>query len=243
VKLIEEIAMNAWPSLQTMFYDGWIIRFADGYTKRANSVNPLYSSYGNVNEKISTCERLFKAKGLLPTYKMTASVSPDNLDELLERSGYRTIDYTKVLMMDVSEIAEPFVQNVTVKGYPDEKWLNDYCRLNKVREQNKITLGKILDNIMPTKYFVSLLLENEVIACGIAVIENSFVGLFDIVVDERHRNQGYGRQLLLNLLHVGKCQGAKNAYLQVLVNNLPAFRLYTKLGFKEVYKYWYRVSN
>jgi hypothetical protein len=29
MKLIEEIAMNAWPSLQTMFYDGWIIRFAD----------------------------------------------------------------------------------------------------------------------------------------------------------------------------------------------------------------------
>ena len=41
---LEEVAMNAWPSLQQMLFDGWIVRLAQGYTKRANSVNPLFES-------------------------------------------------------------------------------------------------------------------------------------------------------------------------------------------------------
>jgi hypothetical protein len=40
---IEELSMNAWPSIQTVLLDGWILRMSNGYTKRANSVNPLYS--------------------------------------------------------------------------------------------------------------------------------------------------------------------------------------------------------
>lgn len=38
IRYIEELSMNAWPSLQTIMYDGWVIILADGYTKRANSV-------------------------------------------------------------------------------------------------------------------------------------------------------------------------------------------------------------
>jgi len=40
---IKEQTMNVWPSLQTILLAGWIIRMAGGYTKRANSVNPIYS--------------------------------------------------------------------------------------------------------------------------------------------------------------------------------------------------------
>ena len=49
---LEELSINAWPSLQTMLYDGWVLRFSDGYTKRANSSNPLYGGVLSVDEKI-----------------------------------------------------------------------------------------------------------------------------------------------------------------------------------------------
>lgn len=51
---IEELSINAWPSMQTMVYDGWQLRFGRGYTKRANSISPFYESKIGFKEKIKT---------------------------------------------------------------------------------------------------------------------------------------------------------------------------------------------
>jgi N-acetylglutamate synthase len=40
IRYIEELALNAWPSLQPLLLDGSVVRFANGYTRRANSMNP-----------------------------------------------------------------------------------------------------------------------------------------------------------------------------------------------------------
>lgn len=58
-KLIEELSMNAWSALQTKLYDGWILRFADGYSKRANSINPIYDSRISLEHK-----NMFLRKGI-----------------------------------------------------------------------------------------------------------------------------------------------------------------------------------
>jgi ribosomal protein S18 acetylase RimI-like enzyme len=45
------------------------------------------------------------------------------------------------------------------------------------------------------------------------------------------------------MLSIGKARGAKYAYLQVQLDNKPALKLYSDIGFKEIYRYWYRVKR
>jgi GNAT superfamily N-acetyltransferase len=44
------------------------------------------------------------------------------------------------------------------------------------------------------------------------------------------------------MLQWAREHGATQAYLQVVQRNTPARRVYTKVGFQEAYRYWYRIT-
>jgi GNAT superfamily N-acetyltransferase len=104
----------------------------------------------------------------------------------------------------------------------------------------------MLNNIIPARCFVALRQDDrqdsETVAVGLSVVERGYLGFFDIVTAAHMRNQGLGTQLMLHLLQWGCANGAQRAYLQVMRNNAPALRMYGKLGFKEIYRYWYRIK-
>lgn len=241
VRSLEELSMNAWPSLETIHYDGWVIRLSNGYTKRANSVYPLYPSTIDVTKKIDKCEQLFLSKNLHSVFKLTHYSNPQGLDDILCDKGYTVINPTSVQTLKLDSIPVPSYSNSSISNYADEDWLSNYCALSNFNKHNFHILTQMLRNIIPQKYFVSLKKDDKVIGCGLGVIENEHIGLFDIIIHPAYRGQGFGEQLLLNILNTGKVNGAKTAYLQVTIENTAAMRLYSKLGFKEMYKYWYRI--
>ena len=88
-----------------------------------------------------------------------------------------------------------------------------------------------------------MLLDNgQPVACGLGVCEGDKVGLFDIVTEPSQRGKGLGQQLIAGILAWAVDNGAQTAYLQVMLNNEAALRLYEKLGFREIYQYWYRIK-
>ncbi|MBT2724367.1 GNAT family N-acetyltransferase [Bacillus sp. ISL-46] len=244
IQKIEELSMNALPALQTLMYDGWILRFSEGYTKRANSINPIYSSSEDFKRKIENNEKLYRESNLKVVYKMTPLVGgSSNLDSVLENSEYTLAGETSVQLLPILEIDKTIVTNVVIYNKLHENWFHNFCILNNISENHQLTLKKMLENIVPTTCFILLIDDNSVVACGLGVLEDEYIGLFDIVTHEKSRNKGYGAKLIRYLIHWGKENGAKNAYLQVELNNIPALNLYYKLGFKEQYRYWYRVKK
>jgi len=243
MEMIEELSLNHWQPLSTLLYDGWVLRFANGYTKRANSINPIYSSTFDLNQKIVECENIYTNNNLRPTFKITPFVKPANLDNSLQEKGYSLIDRTCVQTLDLNGVKEPSLHSVTLDENVNLNWIGDFCRLNHIEEKNKDTMIQMLSNIKTKKCFISLYHNGQVVACGLGVIEREYIGLYDIVTDTNYRNQGFGEHLILNLLKWGKENGAKSSYLAVILDNKPALRLYSKIGYSESYQYWYRVKE
>jgi N-acetylglutamate synthase len=242
IRSMEELSMNAWPALRTLHYDGWVLRYADGYTKRANSVYPLYSSEIVVNEKIGFCESFYRDLSLPTVFKMTAASTPADLDARLEEHSYRADSQTSVQLLNLNAKKYETPTNVELTSEGTEAWHAAFARMNHVSPERRTTHENILRTILPDKCYASIRLDGEIIGCGLGVAQGSYLGLFDIVIDPDHRQQGYGKRLMLALLAWGVQQGAHTAYLQVMCNNEPALRLYEELGFEEKYQYWYRIK-
>jgi len=243
IRNIEEISMNAWPALQTFHFDGWIIRFANGVTKRSNSVYPIYYSNEKIENKIEFCEKLFRYADIPATFKIAGISNPPDLDKILEDSDYQKKSETFVFVMNLNELSGTLNKNIECSFETDYIWLEHFIRMNNINISQMPVYKKIIDQILLPKSLFTLLENNKIIGCGLGVMEAKFIGLFDIVIDKDYRKHGFGQYLVNNILKWGKQNGAENAYLQVLSANTNGINLYSKIGFKEAYKYWYRIKE
>lgn len=239
---IEEQSLNMWPALQTYLHDGWLLRFSDGYTKRANSVNALYPGSEPLASKIAFCEAQYRRRGLTPVFRVAAFSQPPELDAALEARGYIRFDETSVqgLDLDESDARESRRAFILPERSGLETWLNTFHRLNPAR-RDRVTHAKLLGAAFGRKCPMILMVNGETVACGLGIHDNGYFGLFDIVTDAAHRRRGYGRELAAALLDWGVAVDAHSAFLQVMTNNQPALALYAQLGFNELYRYWYRI--
>jgi len=244
IRSLEEISFNAWPALNTISYDGWLLRMADGNTRRANSVNPIYPSSLPLEEKVSHCEAFYAAQGLATVFKITPAVQPADLDQMLERLSYRREAVTSVQLLDIADL-HPAVQSASVSIWdtPNDEWLASFCAFNGVSIERRRIMEQMLAKIVPSTAYARIKHGEETVAVGLAVREREHIGLFDIVTAPQWRGQGFGTQLIRSLLQWGYEDGAQQAYLQVMTDNAAAIALYAKLGFSETYQYWYRVKN
>ncbi len=240
---LEERSLNAWPALKQQVYDGWLLRFAQGYTRRANSVVPLYVGRLDLKEKIETCRQHYARQSLPTIFKVWPSRQGDVLDRLLQDRGFAREAETGVQTCGLDALcALPEHGSALVEAEFTETWFAAYIQLNGVAAVDCDKLRSILEHVAPPVSYVSLHNEGRVAACGMGIVEGKDVGIFSLVTASDLRNRGLGQQLIGHIARWAHAHGAERAYLQVMAENAPAQALYRKLGFVDRYRYWYRVE-
>jgi N-acetylglutamate synthase len=239
---METMANAAMPALETQLYDGWLLRFSQGYTKRANSVHPLHASTLDLETKIAFCESQYAKRGQSSIFKMTPASQPPELDTQLEARGYKRISDTLLQVCPLSPEKHPVTE---LKGSTElsQEWVESYQRLDPFKGASLETIRQTLVSIPYPTFYAEIKDETgTIIGIGQGVLQDTYIGIFAIVVDEAHRGRGLGRHLMNILLSWGMQQGAQKSYLQVSADNQPALPLYHSLGFETLYDYWYRIK-
>jgi GNAT superfamily N-acetyltransferase len=238
---LERILFRARPSLETVEYDGWVLRFADGYTKRANSVNPHFGSSLPVSEKIARCEAFYRERGLPTIFRLTPFSEPADLDRALERAGYALLDPSLVMTADLGRPQAPEADIVLhVSG---DAWFAAFDRLQPLDPAERPTHRRIVEAARADRCYATVRGDVEPIACGLGVLVEDTICLFDLHTAEAERCRGHGTAIVGSILQWAHRRGARTAALQVHSENGPAHRLYRSFGFAVAYRYWYRIAG
>ena len=237
---IETAGLKAWPAFVQVDDDGWISRFADGYTKRANSVTLLRPGTDSLEGRIQQYEQMYNEKGQPCIFRLLSFNDNAEIENILDAKGYTHGDHSLVLSQDL--INKDF-QALEFDPITIEEWMKCYCELSGKEIRAHSTHIRIINNIKDKYILAALPVNKNVLSCGLGALSIGLFGIFDIVTNPQHRNKGYGYKLINGMLHWAVRNRASAAYVQVIAENLPAVRLYQKLGYEPAYEYHYKIQN
>jgi len=239
IHALERRAFRAWPALESQTVDGWHLRFASGYTKRANSINALEVEPEFTPDLKTRLEAPYRARALPPVWRLSPLAPPD-ADRLLAEAGYRRIDESLVQLAPLTSAftADP---EVRIAAAPSPDWLARFADLGAVAPAHRATMTRMLTSIAGPVGFASIERAGRPVAFALGVVDGDHVGLFDVLVAPEARRQGLALRLTRAVGAWGRDQGAGLAYLQVVASNVAALPLYASLGFETAYRYAYRV--
>jgi len=239
---LETAAFAAWPSLEHEDLFGWHLRYAQGYTKRANSANVTAAAQDLSPAQIEAIEARFTARGLRPIFRLASFAAPEDTDSTLASLGYQFTDLSLVMTIAGNLPASPGAGPLTLTD--PTTWLTAFQQISgKLGPDQAVHLQMLQTIRHPSAFAVQANAAGEPVCCGLAVLVDGQLGLFDLATHPDHRRRGLAASLCHALLAWGSERGASGAYLQVVGANVGAIRLYETLGFRRAYHYWYRLRG
>src|SRR5438309_5854038 len=89
IRAVEERAANAWPAEVVQELDGWRLRYAEGVTRRANSVWPNRAGdRHSLEERLSLAEEFYHRRNQPTRFHICPAAQPSNLDAHLEALAF-----------------------------------------------------------------------------------------------------------------------------------------------------------
>jgi ribosomal protein S18 acetylase RimI-like enzyme len=241
VRRFEAAGFRAWPATN-VHYDGtWVVRLTRAQpSKRLNSVNPLDpDDLRDLPQRIEAAGRRFEAF-CRPLVFRLSPLAGDGLEAHLARTGFRAMGESLVMRLDLDSAA--------VDDAMDQIPLKDLARFAGAAlstrggdAAGRSGLIEVIGAIRAEPGLFVLERDETPVATAVCVHDGDLAGLFEVVTKAAERGRGFGRWLVLSALKWARLRGARTAWLQVEADNAEARRLYEAIGFREIYRYHYRV--
>jgi GNAT superfamily N-acetyltransferase len=235
---LEEIAAAGWPAAETEWLGRWLLRAAEGWTGRANSVLPLGDPGLHVDQAIGRVREWYAARRL-PARFQVPSPGADEVDAALEAAGFTAYSPTLVQTASLAAFsAQPRVE-VALDATPSPEWLAAY-HYRGGDSLPPVALPILTGAKLPV--FASVVEAGQTVAVARAVVDSDWLGVTAVDVAPTHRRRGLATDVMRALATWGARNGARQSYLQVAAENEPAQALYERLGFRTHHRYHYRMD-
>src|SRR5436190_13835776 len=124
VRGLEELAFRGWPALESRDIAGWRLRFAGGYTKRANSINALGPDAETGPATLRALEAAYRTRGQPPIWRLSP-LAPTAMADVMAAPSYRTIERSvvQVCPLHSSFAADP---DVLIHPQPMPAWIEAF---------------------------------------------------------------------------------------------------------------------
>jgi N-acetylglutamate synthase len=242
VLALEEVAALGWPAPETRWLGRWLLRAADGWTGRGNSVLPLGDPGLPLDDALADVTAWYAARGL-PGRFTIPTPARELLDGALTARGWRPYNSTAVLTADLSvllrRMSAAVPLPVTVEPEPSADWLSLY------HYRGGSSLPPVARTVLAGARqpgFAVLRDGDRPLAIARGAVDEGWVGVTAVEVDEAHRRRGLGSAVMRAILDWAYAHGAISAYLQVAEENTGALALYDRLGFARHHRYHYTVA-
>jgi N-acetylglutamate synthase len=217
--------------------DGWWLRADDGgVVRRANAVFAAAAGAGPLAAKIARAEAWYGARGAPTRFQLSPASAPAGLAAALNDRGYRFETSVLVMTRTLGRAAGAEAgDEPRPEPLPSAAWLRAYAATLPAEDVGP--RSRLAFAAPAPKAYVAV----ADVACGMAVLDGRWVGLFDVATDPLERRRGHAGRVTGALLRWAAGAGAEGAYLQVAESNLGARALYAAWGFRPAYGYRYAV--
>lgn len=231
---------KGWPALSEEDVDGWIARFSEGVTQRANAVVPL-AVPSDVPAALARVEDLYRERGLPAVFQVGPEPRPVELDRLLEERDYAYGSPTVLHTATVETVlgAVPVRADASLADAPDSEWLDLWWAVDGRGDEQALAVAvKVLTG--GAARYATVRDGDAVVGVGRLALVGERGGLYCLAVDPRRRGEGFGAAVLRALVDDARRHGVTRLWLQVRAENTAARGLYERAGFRAEGRYHYR---
>src|SRR5215471_2928743 len=214
----EALYTAAWPPLRTETVGDWLLKFAPGVSRRANSANPLRARIREVDASIEDAARRYRQAGMQALFRILSILDPQ-AGARLDRLGYKPEGETACLYAPIGETVARPDPAVSLSPRPGAEWLAAMVAAQGHTGEKAGTYGQIVNGIAIPAAFAVLREEGEMAALAFGALANGVIAFESVITDPRFRGRGLASRTLSALIDWAATRGATGVCLQVEATN------------------------